>query len=51
MVAPHKVKVASSNPSWDEFPLVGKKIPLVVLAAWLGLLGHGSGFGGFSAAG
>ena len=47
MVAPHKVKVASSNSSWDEFPLVGKKIPLAMLAARLGPLGHGPGFGGF----
>ena len=29
-----------------NFPLVGKQIPLVVLAARLGPLGHGPGFGG-----
>ena len=28
---PHEV--ASLNSNWDEFPLVGKKIPLAVLAA------------------
>ena len=48
MVTPHKV--ASSNPNWDEFSLVGKKISLAVLAARLGPLGHGPGCGSFSAA-
>ena len=43
--------VASSNLSWDEFSLVGKKISLAVLAVRLGPLGHGPGFGGVSAAG
>jgi len=37
-------KVASLNLSWDEFPLVSKKISLAVLAAKLGSLGHGLGF-------
>ena len=36
------LEVAGSFPKF-----VGKKIPLVVLAARLGPLGHGPGFGGF----
>ena len=39
-------KVASSNFNWDEFSLVGKKIPLALLAVRLGPLGHGPGFRG-----
>ena len=37
----------SSNLSWDEFSLMGKKISLAVLAARLGPHGHGPGFRGF----
>jgi len=36
------------NSRWDEFPPVDKKNSLAVLAAKLGPLGHGPGFGGSS---
>jgi len=40
------LEVAGSIPSRDELSRGQKKIPLAVLAARLGPLGHGPGFGG-----
>ena len=45
MVTPHKV--ASSNPSWDEFPLVGKKSLSLCSPQGLALSGMGQGSGVF----
>ena len=44
-------RLFESNLKWDEFPLMGKKISLTVLAARLGPLGHKPGFRNFFAAG
>ena len=46
-VASRSQQVLSSILIRSEFPAVGVKKPLAVLAARLGPLGHGSGFGGF----
>jgi len=45
MVAPIRSQVRI--PTGTNFRLWAKKIPLAVLAARLGPLGHGPGFGGF----